>query len=225
MAPSTLAEGANDVVKTRFVPVSNGTALGANSHVGHDHSTAVGAGSQTDRANQVVLGTEDDEVTVRNLTKNTATKEETAGIVVHKADGTLASDGGRLQNEVDAKTVGVAVNSANITTLQNENVAQWDAIDNNTSRIDAQDVAIDKLNGRVDEAFEGVAMALAMESPQVDPGKVFGISLNYGNFEGEHALAAAAKVRFDDTWSGTAGLGYGMGSNTLGVRAGVQAQW
>lgn len=83
---------------------------------------------------------------------------------------------------------------------------------------------LNALNGRVDEAFEGVAMALAMESPQVDPGKRFGISLNYGNFEGEGAFAAAAKLRFDENFAGTAGVGYGQ-SGTVGFRAGVQAQW
>jgi hypothetical protein len=93
-----------------------------------------------------------------------------------------------------------------------------------SSAINALQGDVSKLNGRVDEAFEGVAMALAMESPQVDPGKHFGIALNYGNFEGENAFAAAAKIRFDDTWAGTAGVGLG-GSGTVGLRAGVQAQW
>ena len=93
------------VTQTRIVPVADGTALGARATVQHDHSTAVGADSETDRENQIVLGTEDDEVTVRNLTKNTADKADTAGIVVHKADGTLASDGGRIQSEIDANTV------------------------------------------------------------------------------------------------------------------------
>lgn len=105
------------------------------------------------------------------------------------------------------------------------NAAQTAMLSQHSGQIAVLEGGVSKLFKKSEQAFEGVAMALAMESPQVDPGKRFGISLNYGGFEGENALAAAAKLRFDDTWAGTAGVGYGMGQKTLGVRAGIQAQW
>jgi hypothetical protein len=76
----------------------------------------------------------------------------------------------------------------------------------------------------MDKAFEGVAMALAMEAPQLDPGSKFGMSVNWGTFEGENAFAASARLRINQTWSGSAGLGVGTGG-TVGGRAGLQAQW
>lgn len=105
------------------------------------------------------------------------------------------------------------------------NATQTALLSQHSGQIAALEGDVSKLFKKNEQAFEGIAIALAMESPQVDPGKRFGISLNYGNFEGESALAAAAKLRFDDTWAGTAGVGYGMGRQTLGVRAGIQAQW
>jgi hypothetical protein len=52
-ATDSVDESLNDVVKTRPVPVNNGTALGANSHVSHNNSTAVGAGAQSTDDHQV----------------------------------------------------------------------------------------------------------------------------------------------------------------------------
>lgn len=202
--PAAVFTPAVEHVPAHTIPANDGTALGARAVVEHEHSTAVGADAATDRANQVVLGTSDDEVTVRNLANPASVDKSTRSVVVHQADGTLASDGGQI----------------------------YDTLDSHGSRLNQHDTAIaslqasdTRLNGRIDEAFEGVAMSLAMESPQVDPGKTFGVALNWGNFEGENAFAAAARIRFDDTWSGTGGLGYGTGSNTVGVRAGIQAQW
>lgn len=85
--------------------------------------------------------------------------------------------------------------------------------------------AIGHLDGKVNKAFDGIAIATAMESPQVDPGKRFGVSLSWGNFEGSNAFAAAAKLRFTDNIAGTAGIGYGLSEHTVATRAGVQFQW
>lgn len=208
-----------------IAPVDGGTALGANSTVGHNHSTAVGADSATDRDNQVVLGTENDEVTVRNLTKNTAAKDETVGIVVHEADGTLASDGGRIQGEIDANTAGVAANADGVATNAATLVSHGETLASHGEQIDINTDGIARLGEGVREAKEGAAMALAMDVPDLDKGKTFGISLSWGNFDGENALAGAANLRIDETWSANAGIGYGFSQNTVGGRAGLRAQW
>lgn len=101
-----------------------------------------------------------------------------------------------------------------ITAMQNDFTAYKAYVGNQVSRLD----------GRIDKAYAGVAIALAMESPQVDPGKHFGLAINWGEFEGENAGALSAKIRFDHMWSLTAGVGTST-SGTVGARAGLQAQW
>ena len=70
----------------------------------------------------------------------------------------------------------------------------------------------------------GIATATAFESPQVDPGKHFGVALNWGEFNGYSGFAASGKFRFTDTWAATAGIGVDQNSN-VSAKAGIQAQW
>jgi len=156
-------------------------------------------------------------------------------VIATKADKSYVDDENDAQDAVIATKVdktrldnfnGTGGSLENWATgVDNTNAAQTALLSQHSGQIAALEGNVSKLFKKNDQAFEGVAMALAMESPQVDPGKRFGISLNWGNFEGENAIAGAAKLRFDDTWAGTAGVGYGLNQNTLGVRAGVQAQW
>jgi phage shock protein A len=80
------------------------------------------------------------------------------------------------------------------------------------------------LNNRVDKAYSGIAMAMAMESPQVDPGHKFGVALNWGTFEGYNAGAFNGKFRFDNNISITGGVSVAE-KGTVGGRAGLQFQW
>lgn len=70
----------------------------------------------------------------------------------------------------------------------------------------------------------GIATATAFESPQVDPGKKFGVALNWGEFNGYSGFAASGKFRLTDTWAATAGVGVDQNSN-VSAKAGIQAQW
>lgn len=188
------------------IPTQKGTALGSGAVVTHDNSTVVGAGAKSTADHQVTLGTEDETIKAPGITsaKSKARQSGPLQVVTTDASGNLASDGGVIYQTLDDHGA----------TLNEHSLA-----------LASQQSQITRLDGKMKDSFEGIAIALAMESPQVDPGKRFGVSLNWGNFEGENALAGAAKLRFDDTWAGTAGVGYGMGRNTLGVRAGIQAQW
>jgi hypothetical protein len=88
----------------------------------------------------------------------------------------------------------------------------------------AQQGQINNLNGRMDKAYAGIAMATAFESPQVDPGKHFGIALNWGEFEGVSAFSTMGKFRFNDNWSATAGGAVSQGGQ-FSAKAGIQTQW
>lgn len=150
------------------------------------------------------------------VTPNGIVTQDSSGNATVVAPGGVATTGVVVANGVAANVVAAGV----LTTQDSDGTVYGNVGDT----LSSHEGRINALDGRVDQSFEGVAMALAMESPQVDPGKRFGISLNYGNFEGEGAFAAAAKLRFDENFAGTAGVGYGQ-SGTVGFRAGVQAQW
>jgi hypothetical protein len=81
------------------------------------------------------------------------------------------------------------------------------------------------LGRRVDKAFEGVAMAMSLQTPHVDIGKHIALTGGYANFEGYNAISTAATVRFDQTWQLGAGISYGTNTNQVGVKANVTAQW
>ena len=88
----------------------------------------------------------------------------------------------------------------------------------------AQQGQINNLNSRMDKAYAGIAMATAFESPQVDPGKRFGLSLNWGEFEGVSAFSSSAKLRFNDNWAATGGAAVSQGGQ-IAAKVGIQTQW
>jgi trimeric autotransporter adhesin len=61
-AASTIVPASPDYAPAHVVNVNNGTAIGANTSVQADHSTAIGAGAVADKPNTVVLGTSSDTV-------------------------------------------------------------------------------------------------------------------------------------------------------------------
>lgn len=81
------------------------------------------------------------------------------------------------------------------------------------------------LGKKMDRAFEGVAMAMSLQTPHVDIGKRIAWTGGYANFEGYNALSTAATVRFDQTWQLGAGVSYGVDNKQFGVKAAIIGQW
>ena len=77
-------------------------------------------------------------------------------------------------------------------------------------------------NRQIDKANEGVAMALAMESPAVPEGSTFALSGGLGGYQGKNALSTAVSAAVGDKATVSAGLGYGLNSGEVGYRAGFQ---
>lgn len=180
-------------------PVADGTAIGARANVQHDHSTAIGADAVSTNDHQVTLGTSEDTVKAEGITSQLS-KDRQSGpleIVTSDGQGNLATDGGATHAAIDANSLAIGDNSA----------------------------AIDANGLRIDENSAGVAMALAMDVPDVDIDKTFGLAASWGNFEGENAFAAAAAWRINPTWSVNAGIGVGVNTHTVGGRAGIRGQW
>ena len=79
---------------------------------------------------------------------------------------------------------------------------------------------------------EGVAMAMAVEDPDLMGNEIFGLKLNWGTFEQSHAvgLSAAGVLAHDvlvegDRVSISGGIGYGVQEKNLGGRVGLQMSW
>jgi hypothetical protein len=77
----------------------------------------------------------------------------------------------------------------------------------------------------IDRANEGVAMALAMESPSIPAGASFALSGGVGNYEGRTSLAMAVSAAVGEMASISAGIGVGANSGEVGTRAGFQIAW
>ena len=74
-------------------------------------------------------------------------------------------------------------------------------------------------------ANEGVAMALAMESPHLPPGATFAVSGGVGYFQNRTAGTFAFTMRAGPTTAVSAGVGFGFNSGEVGARAGFQHAW
>jgi autotransporter adhesin len=74
-------------------------------------------------------------------------------------------------------------------------------------------------------ANEGVAMALAMDTPNIPAGATFAMSGGVGYFNNRLALAAAISAAVGEMSSVSAGVGYGFNSKEVGARAGFQVAW
>lgn len=187
---------------------ANATAVGAGAVAVHSGSTAIGAGATSTRTNQVVLGGSGSSVTVGDLAASTAAQTGSVYVATTDASGTLGrgvavadlalkSDMANLQSQIN-------VNTASIDTL-------FDLANENTQAIKV--------------ANEGVAMALAMESPSLQQGQNVALSGGIGYYEKQSAATMALTARISENASVSAGVGVGFDSGKVGARGGFQIGW
>jgi len=75
------------------------------------------------------------------------------------------------------------------------------------------------------EANEGVAISMALPTAIVDPGKTFGIAVNFGTFEGESALGLGAAMQVGGGLTLNGAIGAGTTHGTLAGRVGANFSW
>ena len=97
-------------------------------------------------------------------------------------------------------------------------------------RIGANEAGLRDVNDRVDtlekDLSTGIAMALALQSPSVSPGKTLSLSFGVGNYNGENAVAFSGGVRVSENLSFNGGVGFGASSRQqLGVRGGFSLEF
>jgi autotransporter adhesin len=173
---------------------ANSTAIGRNALASGANSTAIGQGACTAGfANSVAIGTG---------TVNTAANQVNVGgrTISGVANGVLATD---------------AVNMGQL----NAAIGDITALENSVAGLFNENRHQDKEIGK---ATEGVAMALALDSPSIPAGATFAISGGIGGYNGKHALATAISAAVGEMATVSAGFGYGLSTHEIGYRAGFQ---
>ncbi|WP_137388145.1 YadA-like family protein [Rhodoligotrophos defluvii] len=94
---------------------------------------------------------------------------------------------------------------------------RMDALESGFGSLNAR---MEQFDHRMDEAEEGIAMALALAGPLPDFEKV-AFSANLGGFGGKQAMAFAAGMRLAPNVIVSTGLGVGLNKGTIGYRFGV----
>lgn len=84
---------------------------------------------------------------------------------------------------------------------------------------------IDEAFSRIDTAYEGSAMAMAMAGAGLPADKNYAVSINWGNFEGSNAFAGTAQARVSENFLLHGGIGYGASNGSVGGRAGMTFAW
>lgn len=187
------------------------TALGRLANAAHAGSTAIGANSATTADNQLVLGGTGSHVRVGDIAASTSAQNAASiGVATVDANGVLGRNTTILPAIASLQS-SFGSQATAISALQSDTVTLFEL---------TQDLRSD-----VREANEGVAMALALDSPTVPAGARFAASGGIGHFKKRTALAAAVSAAVGEMSSVSAGLGYGLKSKEIGARAGFQIAW
>jgi hypothetical protein len=141
-----------------------------------------------------------------------------------------------LQPQVAANTTAIGTLNTNVTALQtltathtgqintlNTNVASLQALTaTHTGQINS---LFNLVNDNNNKATEGVAMALAMESPMLPAGTSFGVSGGVGYYDEKAAGTVAVSARIGENAAFSAGVGLGFDTGEVGARGGFQVAW
>lgn len=185
------------------VQADNGTAVGAGASVGEGHtgSTAIGAGAKTTQANQVMIGTDKDQITAPGIASHYGLG---TALVTTDASGNLMNDGGYVYD-----------------TLANHG-SRLDQLSDWRNIAEGQ---IATLQGDVKRLHRAIAVATALTIPHVDPDKRFALTVSGAGVDGEGAGAIAAAIKFDRNIQGFVGAGTSFSGGPAAVKGGVTFQW
>jgi len=132
---------------------------------------------------------------------------------------------GTNTTNIASNTTSIAKNSQAIG-VNSSNIAS------NTSRIGALEntafgmqEGIDRNASNIRQNSEGVAMAMAMDAPDLQATEKMAVEMNWGTFAGENGFAFSGAVRVSRHVSLDGGVGMGASGDTMGGRAGLRLGW
>ena len=188
----------------------NSIAAGFNAQAANNNSTAIGTGAETTADNQMMFGTASETYATPGIT-SVGSRSAQSGplqVVTSDANGHLASDGGAVFRQLDQ--------------LQSNDTQIFRELDK-LNGVDKQ------LRSDIDTVESGVAVAMSAVGPDLVGAERFGLSLNWGGFEGASAIGGGATAVVG-RWNSsrlavTGGIGVGLDDNAVGGRAGGQWTW
>jgi hypothetical protein len=184
----------------------NATAVGATAEATHAGSAAIGAGAKSERENQMVYGTASSTHTMKGTTSAASQAQVSKSdnyIMVTNTNGDVAA--------YRASDLNLASQS-DLTNIRNEV---------NNVRHD-----VNRAFKQIDENTQGIAIAIAMTGALTLPvNHNFGISANWGNYEGKNAFSSTAAFRLSEHLIASGALGVGLDTGSVGTRVGVQMTW
>jgi len=182
------------------------TAVGATAEATHAGSAAIGAGAKSERENQMVYGTASSTHTMKGTTSAESQAQVSKSdnyIMVTNTNGDVAA--------YRASDLNLASQS-DLTNIRNEV---------NSVRHD-----VNRAFKQIDENTQGIAIAIAMTGALTLPvNHNFGISANWGNYEGKNAFSSTAAFRLSEHLIASGALGVGLDTGSVGTRVGVQMTW
>jgi len=179
-------------------------------------STAVGEAAQAQGAGSVSLG-----------------NQSTAGGTNSIAIGNGANAAGDNQivlgnaGQLQASTASQSGGTNIVTTDANGTLGTSVSIDSLATSQQFSDLRrqYNRQEDRLEEAEDGIAMALSMETPVIPSGKRYAMGFGTGYYNGSTAVSASFAGRATDSVTISAGAGVGADTGKVGARGGVTFAW
>ena len=214
VADGSIAASSTDAVNGRQLNATN-LSVAANSTGIAANATAISANASAIAAIDTDMSAMEDDIAANR----TATQANATAIAAN-ADGIgmnlaaiVATQAALTENRtyIDENRTLLAANTAAIGILQDQ------------MELIAGDVAENRAD--IERLQEGVAMALALDSPALPAGTSFALSGGAGVYQGKGSFALALTAAVAETTSVSAGFGVGTDSGEFGGRAGFQIAW
>jgi hypothetical protein len=229
-AVSTVANGA--------LQTTGGTMSGSLNMGGHT-VTGVGNGAVTATSHEAVNGSQLNSTNQTVAALNQAVTSGTVG-VVQQAGGNPNGDirlgattGGTQVNVMGTSgpRVVTGIASGQISATSMDAVTGAQLFDTN-QQLASQGADVSVLKSQMNSAFReidhvrgGVAIALAASGFTLEPGKIAGLGVNFGFYDGKQAIGVQGAFRLDRTWTINGGMGWSLDGGKPGGRVGLSAQW
>lgn len=249
----TDAEGADSLAVgwNAFASANSSIAIGSSTESTAYGAIALGTGSEAAGVNSIAIGadavaTEDGQVVLASLDLSTSAQVGPVQVVTADGNGTLGL--GAVASAADMQASRESISSLEtLGTAHGFQIASLaGAFDNLAGDVNSLAGGLVGLLGDVNRLFEdvdslfeetavnraairraneGVALALAMESPSLPPGTSFALSGGLGYFDNASAGSMAISARLAHNAAFSAGLGVGLKTGEVGARGGFQLAW
>lgn len=222
--------------------VQSGTAIGARSHVYDDEGTALGRGATAGNNNfdsddaeyATAIGSRSSATAAHSTALGAETSATVAGSVAIGRDSSGQGATAGMENQFMLGTSNHTYTAPGITSTTSKNrqsgpleVLTSDANGNLATDGGALFEDVERNREDIKETAEGVALAMAVENPDLKGAETFGLMVNWGSFEGKNALGLTGMgVLHEDIDDGRisigGGVGWGLSDDTFGARVGLQ---